>query len=440
MTVNVGVAVGDISPADSQFLYGYPHVERYSTGVHDPLQTAAMVIDDGQTGVMFITNDIIYITKAQAAEIRSRIAEATNVTADRIMVTATHTHSGPITKKSFSNSSDPIVPEPDPAYVQLMQDRIVETAIRAAGSTRPAELGLVVADATGVGTNRRDPAGPADPAVPVLVARDADTKAFLGVMMTCCMHPTVLHEDSTLVSGDFPAMAKQSLQANPFGDNCPILYHMGPSGNQSPRHSVQANTFEEATRLGEMLADRVRAVLENLEFLDDLSVDVARTTLDLPRRQLPNVADAQAHLDRAVARLDELRKTKGNCPETRTAECDWFGAEETLTLARAASEGSLEAVYRRSLPAEVQAIRIGPWVFVGWQGECFVEYDLQAKAASPDTFIISCANGDMEGYIVTPEAAEEGGYEASNALISPAAGEVLVTTTAQLVNALRSGS
>ena len=32
-----GSAQVDISPKDSQFLFGYPHVERYSTEINDPL-------------------------------------------------------------------------------------------------------------------------------------------------------------------------------------------------------------------------------------------------------------------------------------------------------------------------------------------------------------------------------------------------------------------
>ena len=35
--LHAGAAVADITPAGSQFLFGYPHVNRYSTGVNDPL-------------------------------------------------------------------------------------------------------------------------------------------------------------------------------------------------------------------------------------------------------------------------------------------------------------------------------------------------------------------------------------------------------------------
>ena len=86
------------------------------------------------------------------------------------------------------------------------------------------------------------------------------------------------------------------------------------------------------------------------------------------------------------------------------------------------------------LPAEIQAIRLGRWTFVGWPGEVFVEFGLQVRQNHPDTFVISLANGDTQGYLVTAEAVAEGGYEASNGLFrSPQSGDLLVRKTLDLL-------
>ncbi len=69
---------------------------------------------------------------------------------------------------------------------------------------------------------------------------------------------------------------------------------------------------------------------------------------------------------------------------------------------------------------------------MGWPGEIFVEYALTVKTQCPDTYIISLANGELQGYIVTEEAAREGGYEASNGLFGPEAGQMLVEATLDL--------
>jgi hypothetical protein len=432
-TLTAGASAVDVSPRDSQFLFGYPHVERYSTGVHDPLFSSALYLSDGQREVLFVANDIIFVGKTLVQRARRRICEATGVAPGDVMITATHTHSGPVTVDYLSNEGDPVVPKADPAYLALLEDGIVDAATRAYRAARPAELGLAVADGTGVGTNRRDPGGPADSQVPVLMVRAREGGEVLACMVVYSMHPTVLHEDSTLVSGDFPGMARRYLQEHVLGEGCPVLYHTGPEGNQSPRHVTRANTFAEAERLGEMLGVAIAAVIPEITYRAAVTVDSHQYLLDLPRRSFPDVAAAEAELARAEARLARLRREEAPRQEVRTAEVDWFGAEETLTLARAAQEGRLEAYYATCLPAEVQVMRVGRWSFVGWPGEIFVEYALALKARHDDVFVIAMANGELQGYVVTEEAAAEGGYEASNALFGPEAGRRLVEATEELL-------
>ncbi len=430
-----GAAVADITPREPQFLYGYPHVPRISTGVHDPLLSGALALSDGRTALLFSANDVIFISKAVAARARARIEAATGIPRGNILVSATHTHSGPVTVDYLSNADDPVVPKADPAYLRLLEDGLVEAAVAAWRSARPAEAGLAVADGSGVGTNRRDPGGPADPQVPVLLARERGGGRPIACLLVYSMHPTVLHEDSTLVSGDFPAMARQRLQAL-LGAGCPILYHTGPEGNQSPRHVTRENSFAEARRLGGLLADRAARVIPAIRYSDRLALAADRELLDLPRRSFPAPREAEERLQRARRRLEELRSARAPRQEVRTAECDWFGAEETLTLARAAASGELDRVYGTCLPAEVQALQVGPWRYVGWPGEIFVEYALEVKQRSPDTWIIALANGELQGYIVTEEAAREGGYEASNALFGPESGAAIVAATLALLRRL----
>lgn len=432
-TLQSGAAAIDISPRDSQFLFGYPHVERYGTGIHDPLLSSALYLGNGETEVIFVATDIIFVSKQTATRARERIAEATGVSATNIMVTATHTHSGPITVDYVSNEADPIVPEADPAYVQLMEDGIVEAALLATQRAQPAEAGLRVAYPQGVGTNRRDPTGPADPEVPVLLVRDAASHVPIACMVVYSMHPTVLHEDSTLVSSDFPGFARRFLQHTVLNESCPVLYHTGPSGNQSPRHVTRANTFEEARRLGELLGSSIAETIPQITFTTGVALGASRSLIDFPRRTFAPLSEAEEILRRAVARLENLRGSGASRQDMRTAEVDWFGAEETLTLARAAEENRLEAFYSSCLPAEVQVLRVGPWAFVGWPGEIFVDFSLSVKEQHPNTFVISLANGELQGYVVTEKAAAEGGYEASNGLFGPEAGRLLVAETHRLL-------
>jgi neutral ceramidase len=436
--LHAGAAVADITPIGSPFLYGYPFVPRYSTGVHDPLLSSALFLADGRGQAMFIGNDIIWVSKETVRRVRERISAATSIPAQNIMVTASHTHSGPMTLDFVANEADKVVPKTDQGYVSFLEDQIVSAAVRAHGAAEPAEVGLSVVKVTGIGANRRDPDGPSDPNVPVMLVRSAFDKRPRACMLVCSMHPTVLHEDSPLISGDFPGLARLRLQQSFLGEDCPVLHHTGPSGNQSPRHVTRANNFDEAARLGGILAEAVALVLPKMEFSDSLTVDCLQDFAVLPRRAMPSVAEARLGRDRAAAKLEHLRSSGAPRQLIRTAEVDWFGAEETLTLAEASTEGRLDRVYASVLPAEIQVIRIGSWAFVGWPGEIFVEYALAVKACAPDTWVISLANGELQGYIVTPSAVAEGAYEAANSLFAVESGDVLVEHTLALLAALGS--
>lgn len=388
-----GAATVDITPPDSQFLFGYPHVRRYSTGVHDPLCSSALYLSDGETPLLLVANDVIFVGRATAGRVRDRIARQIGVPAANMMITATHTHSGPMTVDMLSNEADPIIPKTDQRYVQQLEDGIVEAATKAYDDARPARIGLATADGSCVGSNRHDPTGPSDPDVPVLVMRDRADDKSVAAMVVCSMHPTVLHEDSTLASGDFPALARQYLQQHVLGDDCPVIYHTGPCADQSPRHVAKANTFDEAARLGHTLGRSIGHAIASVDYAGDIKLGCARELVDLPPRVLPSVIEAQEQLDRLVQRLDTLRRSGADRGKIRTAECDWFGAEETLTLTQAAATGRLDDTIASAMPAEVMVMRIGPWSFVGWPGEISVEFALELKQRQPDCFVISLANG-----------------------------------------------
>jgi hypothetical protein len=434
-SLTAGSAIAEITPKESVFLFGYPNVPRWSTGVHDPLLASALYLSDGINASIFIACDLALITLSMCQRVRSCVAQATEISEDHILISATHTHSGPVIGEHLCAEHDHVVPKMDPKYQHWLEDQLVDAAVRASKTAGPARIGLSIADASGVGTNRRDPNGPADLDTPVLFLQRQRDHSPLAVMLICSMHPTVLHEDSRLISGDFPGLARNYLQDQIVGRNCPILCHTGPAGNQSPRHVVRANTLEEANRLGQIVGVAVAKSLSTIKFFETTHIECRTKRIDLPIREFASVDIARQKLDDSARKLETLRRIQAPRTQIRTAECDWFGAAESLTLSRAAADGRLVQFARSCLPAEVQLIRINDWDFIGWPGEMFVEFGLRVKARFPNAFIIAYANGELQGYLVTREAAEEGGYEASNALFkSPESGDALVDATLDLLS------
>jgi neutral ceramidase len=428
-----GAATVDITPAGSVFLFGYPQVPRMSTGVHDPLQCAALFLRRGDDRTLWLANDVAFFSRAFVAGVRQRIQAACGVPAPAILIAATHTHSGPVTADQLSNAADPIVPRADPKFLAWVADQMVAAAVAAVRAAEPAEIALTIARPVGVGSNRHDPAGPAEPEVPVLVVRSLATRQPLGCVLVHAMHPTVLHEDSTLISGDFPHFAREWLRNHGLLRSCAVLYLQGASGNQSPRHVTRANTFAEAQRLGELLGRAVGEAIAAASFRADAPIRVLQRTLSLEPRRFPAPAEAHRAVTAARARFEQLKANGAARQAVRTAECDVFGAEETAQLAKAAADGGLAVAIGACLPAEIQLIQIGGWNFVAWPGEFFVEYALEVKARAPGAVVMTLANGELQGYIATEEADQRGYYEARNAIFAASNGRRFVDATLALL-------
>jgi hypothetical protein len=211
------------------------------------------------------------------------------------------------------------------------------------------------------------------------------------------------------------------------------LYHTGAAGNQSPRHVTKENTFKEAERIGELLATAVAKAIDTIVYRNDISINVQQQFVELHKRSFPPLSVAEAHLNKSREKLDWVKTLGKSRQEIRTAEVNWFGAVESVHLSQLSQNGGLDNVYAGCLPAEIQVLHIGPWTFVAWPGEIFIEYWLELKRQCNNVFLITLANGELQGYIVTREAAQQGTYEASNAIFDHSSGDVLLETTLHLL-------
>ena len=430
MALRAGAAQRDISPIHPMQLAGYPHVRRISTGVHDPLLAAVLFLTNGHQSLLLCALDLLMLNADVTRRIRRRVAGQLGLPESGVFITCSHTHSAPSTLDYLPFTGDPAMPVPDPAYLQYCEDQIVIAALAAQGRAQPAELAWTTADARGVGGNRHAPDGATDPEAGVLAVRSGGK--LLAVTLIYGMHPTVLHEDSTLVSADFPYFARLQLQ-EALGRDLVVLYHTAPCGNQSPRYFVNGQNFAEAERLGRKLGAVALGSLTNLR-TSSAELASALRTVRLPRRTLPDVAGAEQLLTDYRSEFSRLQASGAERAQVRTAECAVFGAEAVVQLARLQAAGSVEKLMARLEPFEVQVLRIGTACLVGFPGEMFVEYALELKCRAPQkTFITAYTNGELQGYIVTPEAAVAGGYEAASSMFEPQAGRVLIETALEML-------
>jgi hypothetical protein len=123
--------------------------------------------------------------------------------------------------------------------------------------------------------------------------------------------------------------------------------------------------------------------------------------------------------DRAVVREELVRR-----PAIYPLRC----ATQQVDLPAAKNEGRVRC--------EIQAVKVGPYLFLTMPGEPFVEYGFQVEKAIADRAIpvvVGYANGSI-GYICTDRAHAEGGYEPNNSKSGPGAEGILVAALRRLAD------
>jgi len=432
--LRAGFGRRDITPSKPCFVVGYPHADRISTGVHDPLFASAVCLEYGGSAVLLISLDVLFVSAEWTRDSREVISRRTGIPGEAILFGATHTHSGPHTAEVMAWREDPVVPPVDPTLLAFMREQALAAAVDAWTSREPAEAAWCRADVRGLaGGNRIDPEGAEDPEAGLLLIRREKDAGPLCVVSVYGMHPTVLHEDSTLFSSDFIAFARRTVED--AMDGAGLVYLNGVCGDQSPRRVVKAQTFAEAERIGRALGERfVAALKEAAPFARDFPIAHAVHSLHVEGKCFPAVEEAEARLTQTRRRFDQLRTEGAPTSTLRTAECTVFGAEEVLTLAKAERSGEAASLRESYGRVEIQALRLGDSFVAAWPGEFFVEYGLDLKRrARARVFVATICNGELQGYVVTPAAEAVGGYEAQMSLLPASAGAAVVEGTLALL-------
>ncbi|MFV0415103.1 MAG: hypothetical protein ACK5NG_01910 [Chthoniobacterales bacterium] len=123
-----GVASGDITPPVGGPLAGlYRGGHHSSTGIYHPLRvTATSITDEENTAVLIISSEWLGSYEL-TNRIREKISESTGIPASQIMLSATHTHCGPLVRKIGESVHGKI----DQDYLEQAIETIVKTACRA---------------------------------------------------------------------------------------------------------------------------------------------------------------------------------------------------------------------------------------------------------------------------------------------------------------------
>lgn len=227
--LEAGAAKTDITAPIGTPLNGYgARMGRDSTGVHDPIWSRALYLDDGQTRLFLVSLDLVAVNP----ELRKRVLELAPsvVPPENIILTATHTHSG---HGGMSRSipikfvSGRFIPE----VLEATAAGIAESMRNAYDKRRRAALGYAVGKQTGLSVNRRYSGGPVEELLGVILVEDADGNP-ISCVTHFTAHPTSVGDDDFYqFSADYPGYYYLEMESL-LGGECVPLFLNGAQGNQ----------------------------------------------------------------------------------------------------------------------------------------------------------------------------------------------------------------
>ncbi len=443
--LKAGVIRKDITPPTGLELAGYPHYPRYNTGFHDPLYATCMLLEKEDTTLAMISLDLLFFSKKHVAEVRRRVKEACGIPGGHIMISCSHTHSGPWASGRLDIESLEAGKEQPKEYVEFLIATLSDMVKEAKETAFPATFtwGIEVCGAeSGVGGNRRIPGGPHDPLVSVMAVRDMEEKVR-GVFVNYTLHPTFIHEWSTVCTADYPAYLK--LQIEEMEPGAIVGFTQGTSGNQSSRYYRQGESYDEAERVGRILGKAAHKVLEKAVWSDEIELAAATRELELELREFGTEEELIAQVERDEKIYKELYAKYGDSENReeyylwQNANLKLLGSEDQLGYVRMQKKGMKIELLEDEAPAEIQVFRLGGTCVIGLPGELFVEFGLYLKAMAGYGMVVvnELTNGVLPGYLYTPESLVTGGYETDTSMLGENFGRHIVDSAIDLARSIR---
>jgi PAS domain-containing protein len=286
--LKTAIARREITPLESVPLFGYGDRTHDSTGIHDPLSVYAWWLEsDGQAPFAWVVLDLCVIGIGAAGALArdaAALSAIDGLTGERLLVSTTHTHSGPDTL-AIDTDGRPWAP----AYYRLLVERTAQALIEARDRARACTI--EVREARGsLGVNRRNPRMPVDPRIVILSLVGEDGR-LQGALFHYSCHLTVLGVDNYLVSADWAGPVRRSLEAE-LG--VPVAYLQGAEGNIDPLtrgfldmsdpDQAHGSSFEVLSELAEGVCSALRAGLRSAPALRLKSARLLAWEQELPLR------------------------------------------------------------------------------------------------------------------------------------------------------------
>jgi len=429
-----GKSVANITPPVGLYLTGFGGRAGPSNGIHDEIYAKTIVISDGNEDLAIVTTDLLGFDADVVKAIKEG-ADKLGIPAKNIMLCSSHTHSGPVTVSLRGLGYR------DENYVLNVEKKILGSIDDALSNTQESVLRIGEGKCE-IGVNRREktkdgkivlgenPLGPIDPAITTITI---ESPAGRTVLFSYACHPVVLGSSNLLISADYPGYATKVIESVWKGSVA--MFIQGCCGNINSK--VVGGSFDDAERLGGILGKEVTRVAERSGIEEGLPLCSSIRKVELPLQELPSEEEIEKERIEYSNRLSLAKQ--------RNQHGDIILWEGFLEWADTTSQLIRKGERHLNKEIELQVMRVGETAIAAIPGEPFIEIALGVKERSKfkHTIVAGYTNGCI-GYMPTPEAIEQGGYEVDTAHklydiapLAPSAFRIIVETAAQLCDEVR---
>jgi hypothetical protein len=369
----------------------YPHAFWFKPGhgALDELAVRALVLYAGETRVTWLAADLIAVDQHFVRRLGERLA-ASGIRAGALIVSASHTHSGPGAFLAPAVFALAAVDREDAAVRDAVLDAMVEAVRRAGAGARDARLAVATTEAPPATVSRLG--GVVDRDLVVLKLTTAHGEP-IALVWNYAIHGTMLGPRNRRLSGDVMGVASRAVEE---ALGVPALFVNGAVGDVRPRH--HGETEQEHT--GRALGEAIRAAWASATPVDPAPFTVRTTRVRLPSPSL----------------------------SLRHCAAGWLPGMARLPLGTVLPEDT-----------ELVAVALGRVAWVTMPGEPVSALGREIKETArqrwPTTFVAGLSN-DYLGYFVQPGDYARSSYVTCAALYGPQVGPCLVDASLTLLEDL----
>lgn len=429
MSLFCGAGKADLTPDIDISLAGYAGNTRRASGIHDPIYSRVIVLQNEQTTFVFVSLDLVGIDRFYYKRLTEQIYQTFGISSEQVFIHATHTHSGP----GGIFHQDSLIAKAFPymngysAYQQHVVEEQHEKIIQAIGSAveqlQPCEIFYGEGVAKGIATNRNDPKKPYDSKLRVVEFRYDTGESAILYHFAC--HPTILDPKNVFFSADLPGVTSTNLEAK--SDIQLALYVNGPSADISTRYTRRKASFSEVDRLGKKLADGVKTILPDMLKTESEPLISISTDFHLNTRKIANVSFLEEQKRNLMQKYERLKETEDYLEaDLRQLESQIEGVATTLDIGEK-FKGIDE------IETQLQFLRIGKIIFVSVPGEFYFESGKEITDAFEVPILIAGNTNDHLGYIVPSHYYSKGYYESYMTLLEADSDEKIKTLVKETI-------